>query len=396
MLYFLRLCRFALSGNVLFISLLVLLSSYPIQAHDYSIKPIIRQNSIWQENNVNAFEQKLETLRQRYHIPGISVGIVNNKHLVWKKGLGYADIEQQIAPDENTVYQIASLTKTFGSIILMQLVEAGKVSLDDPIAKYDINLGARWGSDERIKVKHLLTHTAMGNTWNGFKPGYTFRYNGSWYQELGKVIQKASGKSFGNLLLQNIILPLNLKNTVPSTDDSINFNLTGYDKELFKQKVAKPYDWQKKHLVPVQFTYGFGPAAGMMSTVSDLATYSNALDEQKFLNAATWQQIFTPFETVKGKSIQYGLGWYVTYYKGVKLLWHTGWWTGYSALLVKIPEKDLTFIALANSQDLSRPFYHLIHPLPMVGLFNPLRKNLNSNLTASDFAKAFIDHFAQL
>ncbi|PSR54680.1 hypothetical protein AHMF7605_14770 [Adhaeribacter arboris] len=395
MIYSLKTNWLALLGAILFISLLVL-SCPATKAQSYPIKPTASENSVGQTANIQAFENKLGALHQQYHIPGMSLGIVHNKKLVWRKGLGYADVEQKIIPDENTVYQIASLTKTFGSVILMQLVEAGKVSLDDPIAKYGINLGGRWGSDERIKVKHLLTHTAMGNTWNGFKPGYIFRYNGNWYHELGKVIENGSGEPFGRLLMQNIILPLNLKNTVPSTDDSANFNLTGYNRNVFIRKVAKPYDWQKKRFVPVQFTYGFGPAAGLMSTVSDLATYSTAIDEQKFLNSATWQQIFTPFVTPKGKTIQYGLGWYVTYYKGLKLLWHTGWWTGYSALLVKIPAKDLTFIALANSQDLSRPFYHIIHPLPIIGVFNPLRKNLNNDLTASNFAKAFLDHFALL
>jgi Beta-lactamase class C and other penicillin binding proteins len=80
----------------------------------------------------------------------------------------------------------------------MQLVEQGKLSLDDPIEKYGINLGGRWGSDPRIKVKHLLTHTAMGNWRNGFKPGFKFRYNGDWYGRLGKVIEKASEKVLEN------------------------------------------------------------------------------------------------------------------------------------------------------------------------------------------------------
>lgn len=368
----------------------------PTQLLAQSVAPVNVSDSVWRVANTVAFEKKLESLRKRYHIPGLSIGIVHEKNLVWKKGLGYADVERQTTPDENTVYQVASVTKTFGSILLMQLVEAGKVSLDDPIAKYGINLGARWGSDERIKVKHLLTHTAMGNSMNAFKPGYTFRYNGDWYNRLQLVIEKASGQSFGELLMKNIVRPLGLRNTVPSTDDSINFKLTGYHKTDFLPKVAKPYDWQKDHLIPIQFKYGFGPAAGLMSSVSDLAVYAIAIDEQQFLKSETWQQVFTPFVTPKGKTIQYGLGWYVKYYKGVKVVWHTGWWTGYSALLVKIPAKDLTFIVLANSQDLSRPFYHIIHPLPMIGIFNPFRKNLNNDLLASDFAKAFMDHFAGL
>lgn len=357
-----------------------------------TVNKVTANDSVWRAANIAAFEKKLEHLRVRYHIPGLSAGIVNGQKLVWKKGFGYADKERQLPPDENTVYQIASVTKTFGSIILMQQVEAGKVSLDDPIRKYGINLGARWGSDPRIKVRHLLTHTAMGTTFNGFKPGYKFRYNGAWYNELGKVIAQSSGHSFGEQLMQQIIIPLSLKNTTPSTDDSLDFALTGYDKVAFMQQVAKPYDWKNKQLVPITFNYGFGPAAGMMSSVGDLALYSNAIDEKKFLNDTTWEKIFTPYVTPKGKTIQYGLGWFIGSYKGLKVVWHTGWWTGYAALFVKIPDKDLSFIVLANSQDLSRPFYHLVK-LGIFGFFNPLKHNLNKRLTASDFGKAFLDHF---
>lgn len=340
-------------------------------------------------------EKKLEYLREKYHIPGISAGVVNEQKLVWKKGFGYADQEKHTEPDENTVYQVASVTKTFGSIILMQQVQAGKVSLDDPIGKYGINLGARWGSDPRIKVRHLLTHTAMGSMFNSYKPGYVFRYNGSWYNELGKVIAQSSGHTFGELLMEQIIRPLSLKSTAPSTDDSVSFALTGYDKEAFMQRVAKPYDWKNKQLQPITFSYGFGPAAGIMSNVADLAVYSTAIDRKMFLADSTWEKVFTPYVTPKGKTIQYALGWYVKYYKGVKVMWHTGWWTGYSALFVKIPERDLTFIILANSQDLSRPFYHLVKPLPGIGMFNPFRRNLNKTLRASAFGEAFLDHFLE-
>lgn len=360
-----------------------------------AVTPVTWRDSVWSASGMAAFEARLEHLRQRYHIPGLSVGIVNERKLAWKKGLGFADVAQQRVPDENTVYQVASVTKTFGAIILMQQVEAGKASLDDPISKYGINLGARWGSDPRIRVRHLMTHTAMGNMWNSYKPGYVFRYNGSWYSQLEKVIEKSSGRTFGTLLMENIIRPLGLKNTAPSTDDSANFALTGYNKAVFLQKVARPYNWEHGQLQPVVFTYGFGPAAGIMSCVSDLAVYSNAIDDKKFLSAAAWEEIFTPYVNPKGKTLQYGLGWFVKYYKGVKVMWHTGWWTGYSALFVKIPAKDLTFIVLANSQDLSRPFYHIIKPLPGIGLFNPFRHNLNNTLTGSDFGKAFLDHFLE-
>ena len=381
-----------LLGRLVLYSMILLCSSCHT-SQKLPNSPVTSTDAVWNPENMKAFETMLETLRTRYHIPSLSVGIVNERKLVWKKGFGFADIENKIAPDEHTVYHLASITKTFGAIILMQQVEAGKVSLEDPIAKYGIDLGARWGSDSRIKVKHLLTHTASGNTFNGFKPGYSFRYNGDWYNRLGLVIEKASGQSFGPLLMHNIIQPLQLQYTAPSTDDSLDFQLTGYNKDSFSRYIAKPYNWAGKRLNPVQFSYGFGPAAGLMSSVSDLATYSIAIDEKLFLKPQTWEQVFTPFETPKGKKLPYGFGWFVRSYSGVKVLWHTGWWFGYSSLLIKIPEKDLTFIILANSQDLSRPFYLTLFPVPLP---NPFTRNLRKDLRASDFAQAFLIYFAGL
>ncbi|MBO9151645.1 serine hydrolase domain-containing protein [Chitinophaga sp. GCM10012297] len=364
-----------------------------------SVSTLRAQSSRWDSANFRSFETKLESLREKYHIPGISVGVMHGKTLVWAKGFGYADLENKVVPDENTVYQVASITKTFGSIILLQQIEAGKAQLGDPISKYGINLGARWGSDPRIKIKHLFTHTAMGNVWNAYKPGYAFRYNGSWYHQLDAVIRKASGSTFGQLVTDTIIRPLGLMRTAPSTGDSASFALSGFDRDTYLSWTAKPYDWnkKKKRLDTVKnFRYGFGPAAGLMSTVADLAVYSAAIDEKRFLRPETWEQAWTPFVTERGKKVQYGLGWFVTRYKGVKMIWHTGWWMGYSALFLKVPEKDITFIILANSQDVSRPFYHIVQPIPgFFGMHNPFHRNLKNKVQASKFAKAFLDHFME-
>jgi CubicO group peptidase (beta-lactamase class C family) len=383
-------CRFY---DPLSILACIILTTSCGSSHNIPAKPITQKDQVWSPSNILTFESELEDLRKRYHIPSLSAGIVNEKKLVWKKGFGYADVENKIVPDEHTVYHLASITKTFGSLILMKLVEDGKVNLDDPISKYNINLGARWGSDPRIKVKHLLTHTASGNSFNGFKPGYSFRYRGDWYMRLDDVILQSSGSSFGELLVDQVIRPLKLKETFPPLTDTINFKLTGYEKASLNARIAKPYNWAGKRLNPVDMTYSFSTAAGLMSSVSDLALYSNAIDDRRFLKPETWQKTFTPFQTPTGKILQYGLGWFVKTYKGVKILWHSGWWFGYSALFIKIPEKDLTFILLANSQDLSRPFYLTLYPVPLP---NPFTRSLNSDLLVSDFARAFINQFADL
>lgn len=83
-------------------------------------------------------------------------------------------------------------------------------------------------------------------------------------------------------------------------------------------------------------------------------------------------------------------------YKGEGVVWHTGWWMGYSALFLKVPDRNLTFIALANSQDLSRPFYHIVQPIPgFLARYDPLKKNLKDRVDASDFGRLFLESFVR-
>src|SRR5688500_1372074 len=152
------------------------------------------------------FETLLESLRQELKIPAYSAAIVKDQKVIWAKGFGYADVENKIPATEHTAYHLASLTKTFASTILMQLVQEGKIKLDDPVSKYGITLE----SDGVIRVRHLLSHTSEGN------PGEQYRYNGNRFAELDKVVERATGKSFAELLIANILDPLGMSETAPN------------------------------------------------------------------------------------------------------------------------------------------------------------------------------------
>src|SRR5919205_1009619 len=152
------------------------------------------------------FETVLESLRQDLKIPAYSAAIVKDQKVIWAKGFGYADVENKIPATEHTAYHLASLTKTFASTILMQLVQEGKINLDDPVSKYGITLE----SNGVIKGRHLFSHTSEAN------PGEQYRYNGNRYAELDKVIEKATGKSFAELLIANILDPLGMNETAPN------------------------------------------------------------------------------------------------------------------------------------------------------------------------------------
>ena len=152
------------------------------------------------------FETLLETLRQELKIPAYSAAIVKDQKVIWAKGFGYADVENKVPATEHTAYHLASLTKTFASTILMQLVQEGKIKLDDPVAKYGITLD----SDGDVRVRHLLSHTSEGN------PGEQYRYNGNRFAELDKVVERATAKSFAELLIANILDPLGMNETAPN------------------------------------------------------------------------------------------------------------------------------------------------------------------------------------
>src|SRR5678815_2392226 len=157
-------------------------------------------------------ETQLESLRQDLKIPAYSAAIVKNQKVIWAKGFGYADVENKTPATEHTAYHLARLPKTFASTIAMRLVQDGKIKLDDPVSKYGITLE----SDGVIRVRHLLSHTSEGN------PGEQYRYNGNRFAELDKVIERATGKSFAELLIANILDPLGMNETAPNVPTMVS------------------------------------------------------------------------------------------------------------------------------------------------------------------------------
>jgi len=427
-------------------------------------------------------ETQLESLRQDLKIPAYSAAIVKDQKVIWAKGFGYADVENKIPATEHTAYHLASLTKTFASTILMQLIQDGKVKLDDPVSKYGIVLE----SDGVIRVRHLFSHTSEGN------PGERYSYNGNRFAELDKVIQRASGKSFAELLIANILDPLGMNETAPNVPKIVStrspntnpaaeaevkaavmdfvggFNSSNVDqielrlapqqnrfrgegfltsfldapqlRQAFQSGVkvniqvhnlevavydssavatffaattitapnepprtegpwrcsyfwnkqdgvwklvhahesplggalitekhqqrfdtvvkslAQPYALDREFKVTkISYPQGFSTSAGLISTVLDMAKYDIAIDQNKFLKKETQQLAFTPTVSTKGETLPYGLGWFTTNYKGTKLIWHYGYWTGNSSFILKVPERNMTFIIMANSDNLSRP-----------------------------------------
>ena len=308
-------------------------------------------------------EARLERERKRWRVPGMSAAVAQDGLILWSRGFGYADLAKQKVATADTVYHLASLTKPFAATVLLQLVQEGRLDLDSPVSDYNIELK----SPGTIRVRHLLTHTSEG------MPGETYRYSGNRFGQLDKILTGVTGHSFAQELSNRILEPLSLTNTCPNPESPQSCREARRDAEEFRRRLAQGY--KPDGVTPVDYKQHFVTAAGLVSTVGDVVRFSHALDTNELLKPETLDLMFTPAVTSSGKRLLYALGWFVQEHRGVRLFWHYGWWVGDSALIVKVPERKLTFVLLANSDGLSREF----------GL------GRDDNALRSPFARAFLE-----
>jgi CubicO group peptidase (beta-lactamase class C family) len=313
--------------------------------------------------SLDDFSNHLERLRINGHIHAITAVIVKDQAIVWSRSLGGEDPG---AITDTTVFHLASLTKPFASTVILQLMDEGKVSLDDPVSKYGIvlpNSGA-------VLVRHLMSHTSEG------VPGSHYAYNGDRFSLLDSVIAHAAGKSFAAAVQERIIVPLGLRHTAP-TPQSAAFTASGLDKASYLANVAPGYTWTGNRFVPTAYQTSFSAAAGLTASARDYAAFSMAMDRDAFLTPATKARAYTAVVGPSGETFAYGLGWFVSDYRGVRVIWHYGYWTASSTLVIKVPSQGLTFVLLANTDGLSAPY--------------PLA---SGRLDASPWAREFLETFA--
>ncbi len=310
--------------------------SSPTEPTDIEVLPM---------QGLQGFEARLDSIRVVLRIPGMAAAIAKDGQIVWSKGFGYADAREERPATPSTPFHLASLTKPFAAVIVMQLVEQGLVSLDDPVSQYGVDLEA----DGVIRVRHLLTHTSEG------VPGSFYRYAGDRFGQLDRVIQGAANRSFGELLVERILQPIQLRETAPNPKHAA-FNLTGLNRDQFIAAMAAGYDLRDGRVVPVAHPTYFGTAAGLVASAEDMARFSIAIDQGRFLQPETWDSVFTPAVSNSGATLPYGLGWFIYEYEGAVLQWHYGLWDSNSSLIVRAPQKRLTFVVLANTNMLSRAY----------------------------------------
>lgn len=380
----------SLGSNALAIAFLVSLATLA------SSEPAVAQSGSetgLNAEHIEAFSLELDSLRQQKHIPGLAVAIVKDQQLTWSTGYGSSHFDtgdgNQYQPvTSDTPFWVASVSKTFVGLLFLQLHEQEIVNLDRPInempqwdsycdwlSQSTVVFGRNLQCDESISLRNVLNHTVNG------APGTSFLYNPIMYSRLSRYLEYVHGNpiadaekghnTMARLAQTNILGPACMSRTMSS-------QWQREKAEVFFD-MARGYKYANgRYAKLMRPDRHFAGGAGIVSTVDDLAKYDIALDSGEIASESVMEQLFTPAVASDGSALPYAYGWYVQEYQGEKLVWHGGWdeEAGFSALYLKAPERNLTFIVLANSE----------------GMWwgNPLDK---AEVQGSAFAQLFLDHF---
>lgn len=299
--------------------------------------------------------------------PGCAVAVINQGEVIYERCFGMANLEYGIPFTPKTVTNLASASKQFTAMAVFMLARDGRLSLDEDIRKH---LPEMPEYEQSITVRQLVHHTSglrdyvplvqyagteiklnyisdqrilnLITRQRGldFTPGTAHRYSNSGYFLLGLIVERVSGQPLAEFAKERIFQPLGMDSTryLDSHGEIIPNRATGY---------AGANGGFRRLMVG---SHAFG-AGGVFSTVEDLLLWDRNFYEPTVGDRALIREMTTPLRFPNGEAGEYAAGLYVTAYKGLKVIEHSGGAAGYKAQLMRFPQPQFSIIVLANRTD---------------------------------------------
>ncbi len=312
--------------------------------------------SVSQKNYPQLLEQYMKAQTDVRDFSGAVLVMKQNKVLL-RKGYGMADREWKVPNVPESKFRIGSVTKQFTAACILQLAEAGKLSLDDKLGKYFPG----FPKGDSVTIHMLLNHTSGVPSYTdqpdfmkvavlpwskdsiigyfkqvsyNFSPGTSWAYSNSGYFLLGCIIEKAGGQSYSDYLREHILDKLDMKNTGTDRLDTL------------LPKRARGYSKNGKETVNADYISMEWPfSAGVMySTLDDLYTWDRALYNNSVLSSDSRKKMFTP-----GRR-NYGYGIIIDSLEGHYRIWHNGGIPGFSTNFTRFPDDDICVIVYSNNE----------------------------------------------
>jgi CubicO group peptidase (beta-lactamase class C family) len=328
---------------------------------------LLLSNSYAQNSSDKEIPKELDSLiAQRYPnvSPGCEILVMKKGDTLYRKAYGLANMELNVPMRPEMIFRIGSITKQYTAVAILQLVEQGKISLQDSIQKFITEFPNK---GQTITIGNLLTHTSGISDYGAldfhipnairidfptkqiidsldqlpleFTPGSKFSYSNSNYFLLAYIIQEVSGKSYMEYLTENIFEPASLSHTYyDSPTEIIAGRVNGYSKINSK--------YYNAGYISMSLVFGAG---ALLSNVDDMYKWHEALYHGKLIKLETLQKAFTPFKLSNGTSSEYGYGWFIKNRNGSKSIEHSGGIDGFQSDEIYFPEQDIFIATLYNS-----------------------------------------------
>ncbi len=334
----------------------------------------------------STIDQSFKDFAERQHIPGGVWGIIIDGKLAHAGAYGYRELDQKTSPNADTVFRIASMTKSFTALSILKLRDEGKLALDDPAEKYIPELASLkypTSDSPKLTVRHLLSHSTgfpEDNPWGDQQlsisdeqftqmiksgipfsnaPGIAYEYSNYGFMLLGRIVSRVSGKPYPEFVKQNILVPLGMTSTTlePSS--------------VPPDRLAHGYRWEDEQWKEEkQLANGAGGSmGGMLTTINDLskyvAMYLSAFPPHdgpetapiKRASLREMQQMWRPGGanarvqggnlTMRNSGYAFGLG--VAQSCTFRyIVSHSGGLPGFGTLMVWLPDYNAGAIAFAN------------------------------------------------
>ena len=316
------------------------------------------------ENEFKNLETEIQETVDKLNVVGLSISVIENNKISYSQGFGYADIDKSIKTDTNTIYRIASISKSITASAIMKLYEEGKFKLDDDINDYLNGFEVRNPNfpDEKITFRMLLTHTSSIidcdtyitiydiQDFGDYKPGDQFEYSNYGYNLLATLIEQISNQDFEDFVQENIFKPLNMKASfnpnkfedvdniavLYGIDEDGNYYERLNDKKRIEDNIVISSTVRDKDgKIPLGNAFKYSPMGGLRTSPNELAKFMIMLSNKGLYNGTRvlkkdtvelMEQIHWYGDALNGLYKCKGLGLHITddLIEGSRLIGHTG------------------------------------------------------------------------
>ena len=300
--------------------------------------------------------------------PGVTVLVSRNGQINYKKAFGTANLELNTPMQVDNVFWVASIGKQFTAVAILQLMEQGKLNLQDEITKFIPDYPTH---GNKITIEHLLTHTSGIHNFSGmedpekklttdctpnevidffknlpmrFAPGTKWEYSNSGYFLLGFIIEKITGKPYSEYLEENFFKPLGMTNSLFANNKRIIKNRVG----AYSQGDT---GFENSRHLNATIIYSAG---AIQTTVEDFYKWHQAVHSYKLVKKETLDKAFSRYKLTDGIETVYGYGWKLGYVYESPSIWHGGSIEGFGAMEIYLPKEDV-FVAVFSNCDCIYP-----------------------------------------